>query len=376
MHAAASPIVASVSLPATRYGARKSQYAAQPITFCRLASSASTRIRVHRYRSLAPRQLTQCAATEQAGTSSPFDSLAGEAASDTLQVFSPSKINLFLRVMRRRDDGYHDLASLFHVISLGDTMTFSARRNASEDVLSCNMAGVPTDSSNLVIKALDLFRCQTGSNVFMDVDLQKTIPHGAGLGGGSGNAATALWAANRMAGSPATNAELLQWSADIGSDVPIFFSQGAAYCTGRGELVENVQLPECGRDIDLLLVKPAVGLSTPAIFKALDLERRSTEDPCQLLDALMHRKISQCLAVNDLEQPAFDILPELRQLKDRLIKEGGNHSAVFMTGSGSTIVCAGASEAPSFLSQNSAFEDVFVRNAKMITRLGNDWYQP
>jgi len=297
------------------------------------------------------------------------------SAADSLDVFSPSKVNLFLRIVRRREDGFHDLASLFHVIDLGDGMTFAVRGGAAqEDTLACNMEGVPTDSSNLVIKALDLFRRHTGIQLFFDVDLRKEVPHGAGLGGGSGNAATALWAANELSGRPATNEQLLQWSGEIGSDISVFFSQGAAYCTGRGEIVENVD-PPLGLGVPLLLVKPPIGLATPAIFKALDLERRSTADPRQLLESMTQDGMSPALAVNDLEQPAFDILPELKELKDRLAAEGGDaFSAVFMTGSGSTIVGVGSHSVPAFLSEPQ-HADLFVSPARLIAREGDGWYQ-
>ena len=106
----------------------------------------------------------------------------------------PSKVNLFLRVVRRREDGYHDLASLFHVIDLGDDMKF-AKSTGTRDVLVCSDETIPLDSSNLVIKALDLWRRKTGSTQRFWVELVKNVPHGAGLGGGSGNAATAMWAA-------------------------------------------------------------------------------------------------------------------------------------------------------------------------------------
>ena len=156
------------------------------------------------------------------------------ASAKALDLFSPAKINVFLRVVRRRDDGYHDLASLFHVIDLGDDMHFSLLPSGtSKDRLSCNVADVPTDESNLVIKALNLFRNKTGASERFDVDLFKRVPHGAGMGGGSGNAATTLWAANELCGRPATSQQLLEWSGDIGSDISVFFSSGAAYCTGR-----------------------------------------------------------------------------------------------------------------------------------------------
>ena len=139
---------------------------------------------------------------------------------------------------------------------------------AAEDVLECDAEGVPTDGSNLVIKArgrgrgiecvlawlvgdlsaasgeptpktplslqaFNLFRAKTGDARRYRVRLDKRVPHGAGLGGGSGNAATALWAANELAGRPAADADLLAWGGDIGSDISVFFSSGCAYCTGR-----------------------------------------------------------------------------------------------------------------------------------------------
>ena len=156
----------------------------------------------------------------------------------------------------------------------------------------------------------------------------------------------------------------------------MFFSEGAAYCTGRGEVVENVA-PPLPLTTPLLLVKPPVGLSTPAIFKALDLKRRSTVDPLQLLaDLEQQQKMTPVLCVNDLEQPAFDCLPELLQLKERLIEAGGSKfDAVFMTGSGSTIVCMGDDVAPEFLAEEQ-YKEVFVSPARLIVREAGGWYQP
>jgi 4-diphosphocytidyl-2-C-methyl-D-erythritol kinase len=165
----------------------------------------------------------------------PFASASSnQNSASTLNLFSPAKINIFLRIVRRREDGFHDLASLFHVIDLGDDMTFSLLPvGSTSDQLTCNFPDVPTDESNLVIKALNLFRRKTGATERFSVDLFKRVPHGAGMGGGSGNAATTLWAANEMCGRPATAEQLLEWSGEIGSDISVFFSSGAAYCTGR-----------------------------------------------------------------------------------------------------------------------------------------------
>jgi 4-diphosphocytidyl-2-C-methyl-D-erythritol kinase len=250
---------------------------------------------------------------------------------------------------------------------------------ATTDTLVCSDPSIPSDGSNLVIKALDLFRRRTGVADRFAVTLDKRVPHGAGLGGGSGNAATTLWAANELCGRPASDAQLLEWSADIGSDISVFFSNGAAYCTGRGEVVEDVAPPPLPLNATpLLLVKPPVGLSTPAIFKALDLGRRSDADPRALLAALAAGgAVSPALVVNDLQPPAFDCLPELAALRARLELEG-DFGAVWMTGSGSTIVCAGrrgaAAAPPAFLSGPDG-AGLFVAPARLITRAPGGWYE-
>ena len=196
----------------------------------------------------------------------------------------------------------------------------------------------------------------------------------------------------------------------------------------RGEIVEDVQ-PPLALSTPLLLVKPPIGLSTPQVFRALDLDRCSSSDPQQLLEGLASRGVvTPELCVNDLEQPAFDVLPDLAALKQRLIEDdAGRFTAVFMTGvasrcclqnllllpyilqcaydwdmanashraeckggdstfgkispcmpcagSGSTIVCVGSDEPPAFL-QEDAYRDVFVSPARLIARDVEGWYQP
>jgi hypothetical protein len=166
-------------------------------------------------------------------SSSEAPSTASSASSanglDTLSLFSPCKINLFLRILGKRDDGYHDLASLFQAVGFGDTLELallpegaagadgdgfdegagekddSAEDSAgARDVFTCNMEGVPTDSRNLVVRALELMRARTGLPRYFRANLVKQVPAQAGLGGGSANAATAMWGANELLGRPAT----------------------------------------------------------------------------------------------------------------------------------------------------------------------------
>ena len=121
-----------------------------------------------------------------------------------LVLFSPCKINLFLRILRKRDDGYHDLASLFQAIGFGDTLEMTPINGGSDDIFTCNMDGVPTDSTNLVLRAIQLMREKTGNKMYFTANLIKNCPAQAGLGGGSANAATAMWGANELMGCPAT----------------------------------------------------------------------------------------------------------------------------------------------------------------------------
>jgi hypothetical protein len=130
---------------------------------------------------------------------------------ETLVLFSPCKINLFLRIIRKREDGFHDLASLFQAIGFGDTLELTPlEAGVDKDEFTCNMEGVPTDSSNLVIRALELMREKTGVSKYFKTNLIKQVPAQAGLGGGSANAATAMWGANELMGNPASLEEVSQ----------------------------------------------------------------------------------------------------------------------------------------------------------------------
>ncbi|KAK9122608.1 hypothetical protein Sjap_012210 [Stephania japonica] len=288
-----------------------------------------------------------------------------------LTLFSPCKINVFLRITNRREDGFHDLASLFHVISLGDKIKFSLSPSKTKDRLSINLPGVPVDERNLVIKALNLYRKKTGTDNFFWIHLDKRVPTGAGLGGGSSNAATALWAANQFSGCLASEKDLQEWSGEIGSDIPFFFSHGAAYCTGRGEIVRDLP-PPIPLEMPMVLIKPRQACPTG---ERLRLDQTSKIDPLVLLENITENGISQDVCVNDLELPAFEVLPSLKRLKQRILAAGrGLYDAVLMSGSGSTIVGIGSPDPPQFIYDDEAYKDVFLSEANFLTRRENEWY--
>jgi len=263
-----------------------------------------------------------------------------------LSLLAPAKVNLFLRILRKREDGFHELSSLFQAVSLMDRLDFwqlpedEAAPLCSMEVTPDSLGAelIPTDESNLVMRALQIFADRTGEKRRVHCRLHKEVPAQGGLGGGSADAATALHAANRLAGFPVSEEELIIWGGELGSDVGFFLARGTAMCTGRGEFIEP--LPPLPESV-VYLVKPDDGLSTPSVFKALGLapgEELAGPDPQELLRQFQ-TDVSTATYVNDLEAPAYAVMPELEQLRDKLRSYG--FVSVMMSGSGSTIFCIG-----------------------------------
>lgn len=275
-----------------------------------------------------------------------------------ISLASPAKINLFLRILRRRSDGYHELASLFQTISLCDRLHVSL---SEVDELHCSDASVPTCRKNLIWKAVDLYRQKSGNRFCVKIDLEKNIPMQAGLGGGSSNAATALWAVNSLAKTPVSMSELQAWSAEVGSDVPFFFSSGTAYCTGRGEQVQT--LPSLAPQ-EVWIFKPKGGLPTPAVYQQLKVEDLIPRDPIACLDEFLAGKESY---FNDLEAPAIQLMPSLTGFKAALSSLGFQH--VLMSGSGTAFFCIGERKK----SMPQEFKD-FHQSACFINRRLIEWY--
>lgn len=273
-----------------------------------------------------------------------------------MKLRSPAKVNLFLRILKRRPDGYHELASLFQAISLFDTLDFAL---AERDHLTCTDPTIPNDGSNLVLKAVNLFRSKTGLNFGLRVHLDKHIPQQAGLGGGSGNAATTLWALNQLHNRPATHETLSQWAGEIGSDVAFFLSSGTAYCTGRGEIVQSLQPLQ---NQFLWIVKPPQGTSTPAVYGKLNAAQLPQRDPEQALKQFLCGSPSY---FNDLEEAAMSVTPELKALRDRLTSQG--YSDILLSGSGSSFFVSGKTQRPDI-------PGCQIYAAEFANRLHNSWY--
>lgn len=247
-----------------------------------------------------------------------------------MQIRSHAKINWALRILGRRPDGYHDLETLFQIITLHDTITI---RTAAAMEVTCDDPSIPTDETNLVVRA-----ARAMGTPPVSIELRKRIPAGGGLGGGSSNAAATLVALSRM--FAVDEVSLPEIAISLGSDVPFFLVGGTAYATGRGE--ELVRLSDAA-PIPLLLIFPEERVSTAEAFRLIRHYSQPAGieafDEAVRTDLLSHHELLR----NDFEQPVFEKLPALRILKERLLEAGAVWAA--MSGSGSTIVGAFRSQA-------------------------------
>ncbi|MBE6712244.1 MAG: 4-(cytidine 5'-diphospho)-2-C-methyl-D-erythritol kinase [Ruminococcaceae bacterium] len=246
---------------------------------------------------------------------------------------APAKINLTLGITGLREDGYHLLESIMQALSLADTVTV-------EDIpcgiiLSCNKSHIPTDERNLCHKAARKYFEAAGVQGGVKIHLIKCIPDGAGMGGGSSDAAAVLKAMRAL--YPA-EVDLLKIASSIGADVPFFLQGGTMLCSGVGEILEPITLPQKAA-LRCVVTKPEKGLSTPEIYKLYD---RSGVPFSKPLSAEIRVKLEQgdtdalfSVLNNDLELPAISVLPEIAARKEMLLSMGAD--CAMMTGSGSAV---------------------------------------
>jgi 4-diphosphocytidyl-2-C-methyl-D-erythritol kinase len=250
----------------------------------------------------------------------------------TISRLSPAKINLTLRVGPTRPDGFHEIESLVARVGLCDTVNVTLRDDGQLS-LACDDPAVPGDETNLALRAARRLREATGvRNRGVDIALEKRIPPGAGLGGGSSNAATVLMLLNELWRTELPPTELATIGAEIGSDVPLFFHSPLCIVRGRGELVEDAPRTLAGW---VVLVMPSLHSMTRDVYAAWDrLESHAPRpSPEQILKQADSPATLMEHLFNGLEEPAFRVSPQLSELSERLneLAEG----PVRMTGSGS-----------------------------------------
>src|SRR5216110_967083 len=177
----------------------------------------------------------------------------------TMQVLAPAKINLSLKILGDHGDGFHEIDTLITPISLSDELRIKKSDSEKGIEFRCDDPTVPMGADNLVLRAAKAFFTTTRLEPAVSIELKKKIPHGAGLGGGSSDAASTLLALNQIFETKLTRDELAKLGSTIGSDIPLFIFESAAICKGRGDLVTPINLE---RPLSILLLKPDFRVST------------------------------------------------------------------------------------------------------------------
>jgi 4-diphosphocytidyl-2-C-methyl-D-erythritol kinase len=264
-------------------------------------------------------------------------SSGGSGAAPLLGVECLPKVNLYLRVVRRREDGYHELETVFQSIGGGDRLTAAP---ASTLTLRCSDPELPTDSRNLVLRAAELLqerhRLEPGSGA--ELRLLKRVPAGGGLGGGSADGAAALVLLARLWGLPVAPSELFAAAAELGSDVPFFLHGGTVLARGRGELLAPVPVSAGAPRLWLVLVRPPVGVSTPWAYGRWRPQSGAGGPPIEELLAPLRSGDAAGVARavrNDLEPGVAAEVPEVAAARAWLL--AGGALGARMTGSGSVV---------------------------------------
>ncbi len=242
-----------------------------------------------------------------------------------MQVVAPAKINLSLKTLGRRSDGFHEIETLIAPITLCDQLEISKSDSSNGVQFSCNDPSVPQCDDNLVVRAAKSFFAATKLKPAVCIELKKRIPHGAGLGGGSSDAASTLLALNELFETNLPREALSKIAETIGSDIPFFIFQSAAVCKGRGELVTSLKLRQ---SLSLLLLKPGFAVSTSWAYHHWGGSREISRV------SYATQEFGGQTFVNDLERPAFEKFVFLAQLKMWLLKQP-EVGAALMSGSGS-----------------------------------------
>ncbi len=256
------------------------------------------------------------------------------ASPKKLQFKTPAKINLGLHIHKKRKDGFHELETILQMVTWFDELQLEGTSEKVE--LFCDTPEIPNDETNLVVKAARLLQKHfPGSCAGVNITLKKSIPSGAGLGGGSGNAAGVLLALNHLWDLKISRENLIAISAELGSDVPFFLMSPCAIGTGKGEILEPINNPI---NLYILMIYPNLPLSTPWVYGNLKLKLTKHKNNISILaNFLMRSEFAQLGAAlyNDLEPVVFKRYPEILEIKNELLRSGAG--GALLSGSGSTV---------------------------------------
>lgn len=244
-----------------------------------------------------------------------------------LELISPGKINLYLDVLSKREDGYHNLEMIMQKIALHDKIFIEKNQGI---LISCTDKRIPIDSRNIVYKAVELIKADHPQVIGAKIHIEKNIPSQAGLAGGSSNGAAVIKAISQLYDLNLSLEEMCKYGEKLGSDVNFFFYGPTCHVSGKGEIIKEIPpLPP----LPVVLIKPKAGLSAGSVYKNLILKDR--RDVNELINKANSGDISFILKnlYNKLEESSFALLPELKEIKKDLIKKNP-HS--LMSGSGTT----------------------------------------
>lgn len=287
----------------------------------------------------------------------------------TIHIHTPAKLNLYLDVTKKRDDGYHDILTIMQTIDFLDEVAFQYRddgqiRLHSED---CNL---PSPEKNLVVMAARLLKKRTVPSHGADIWLKKKIPAGGGLGGGSSDCACTLKTLNSLWNCGLSQQALMKLAEKLGSDVPFFLHGGTALCRGRGEKITPI---ECPSAFHYTILIPGLSISTRRVYNAVSsclTKITPIVSIEQIRDALRNGDASQMGAAlhNSLSTPAFRAFPEFQNIMNTAesMLYGAGSTGVLISGSGSTILGVfetekAAKEAAAGITENSQFSALAVK---------------
>jgi len=249
---------------------------------------------------------------------------------DSCEIEAPAKTNLWLRILGKREDGFHEIDTRMVRLGLSDRLRLQWRDDRTV-ALRCSDPDLPVGEENLVVRAVRALERHTGRTFGLDIDLEKRIPSGAGLGGGSSDAAAVLRALDSMAGLGLSESELASVGATIGSDVPFFLYQRPCDCRGRGEIVVPVPDDELPPPLRVFLVKPSFGIAAAWAYRHYATSREHDGFSYGTQPGPWGEM------VNHLERPVFGKYPLLGEMKTWLLSRPETN-ATLLSGSGSTML--------------------------------------
>ena len=268
-----------------------------------------------------------------------------------ITVFAPAKINVILRILDRRPDGFHNLWSIMQTVALEDEVQIRLRADRQDIQLRCDAPQLAADQSNLVYRAAAAVLARAQQSIGLDIELRKRIPMGAGLGGGSSDAAATIIGLNRLLRLEWSLTQMADVGQSLGSDVPFFLFAPSAFVAGRGETVRPVVV-EGARWV--VLVNPGFGVNTKWAYQEL-AATRTVVTPLSLVQRELDRQSlvrwAQLIAAaeNDFEAPVFAAQGKLREIKRSLQAHGAE--IALLSGSGATVFGVFADEARARLAQ-------------------------